>query len=966
MKRVMKRALADRAKMDYTSGGSASSPPSEGLAISAPSNTALLNGLVVNNSSPVEVQPPLKLQRLASEDPSVGMEANSSTHSTESAPAPPVRSNGNLSISSNSIGSVPTSPQPTTRPDPSRSNSTTPPSNKRPRREASSGQSQQSDQEEDTSSAFYLKHQNRALAIELKSLQAQVRDLVEEREYRRRSCLQAVQSLHSLQATWTSLETALGQESPALSNDSFSPERGMPSSTVGNSDDTAVEWTHALQRALQALGNHSRRPNPQNNDDRDDSELPSFRGEIKLGELAANVTGRANCLQGWLWELLRSKQTNEAGKERTIKFEESFSSQDGEKTKCISELELLRSQLVEVTQSRDDFSSRERRLRRNIYRLDVGMISQKQLIQSVIGNGDQINDDPDRLVVQKEAILRGTTHTSNPADKRLEETVTSLATNTTEGDGDNSTPSIFASDLQRELEESRQAISNRDKSIEDLSNKIRVLEKRVTDLSVKQQSEGDKEKLESFESTSRKLEVAEKQIKELTAKLEKTREKWAQSVGNEKTAMKSLEELQDKHQKKWGELAASEGLVNENGEIPHGDVQARKIAELEHKLCQALENVRQAETARTNLREALEMNESLKTSLDELKAKGSSEKPEKGDRASSKSQSSDNHATPSSSRSESHSGSGGGHHRERERESGSDRISAEKAEKLYRENKKMRKEIAAIMASKEGHKSKLERVEKERNALADTNIRLMKQVTEKDEMNAKSLSSILHLKGLTEQLTQERKILEDEVKSAEQLALAARLTSNAKERLGEELAKEKAALEQELRDLEQTHLETKKELNQKIAECADASGKSASVNAELAHALQRCDEFVAQTEEQGGEIRKLLDALNKAERVAKESREKLSEMVKNSASSDSSSGSTGGFTADQLKTQIQVLKNRLACPVCHYRDKECIIMRCRHMHCKHCVEERLNNRSRRCPTCNNPFGKTDVEDIFLG
>jgi E3 ubiquitin-protein ligase BRE1 len=84
-----------------------------------------------------------------------------------------------------------------------------------------------------------------------------------------------------------------------------------------------------------------------------------------------------------------------------------------------------------------------------------------------------------------------------------------------------------------------------------------------------------------------------------------------------------------------------------------------------------------------------------------------------------------------------------------------------------------------------------QRAEKERDTLLKSNSRLLKQSTEKDDMNAKSLSTILHLKHMTEQLTTEKGLLEQQVKSAEQLALAARLATNAKERVTEEIVKEK-------------------------------------------------------------------------------------------------------------------------------------------------------------------------------
>jgi E3 ubiquitin-protein ligase BRE1 len=68
---------------------------------------------------------------------------------------------------------------------------------------------------------------------------------------------------------------------------------------------------------------------------------------------------------------------------------------------------------------------------------------------------------------------------------------------------------------------------------------------------------------------------------------------------------------------------------------------------------------------------------------------------------------------------------------------------------------------------------------------------VLKQSTEKDDMNAKSLSTILHLKSLMEQYDQEKAIWEQEAKSVEQISLAAHLAANAKDCVTEEVLKEK-------------------------------------------------------------------------------------------------------------------------------------------------------------------------------
>ena len=465
MKRVMKRAMADRA----ISAASASPPGTSGADLTGSSGTSSLqqppNGRIGHVPSPPEGQPPLKIPRIG--------EASSAIKQEQSPPsivAPSVTAPASSSIVKPTI---PPSPRP--RPEGSSrvSSSATPASNKRPRRASSSNKGgADSDEENDSSSAFFLQHQNRALAIELKSLQAQLRDLTQEREVRRISCLQAVQALHSLQATWTSLETALGQDPPpALPLSPLAAE--TPSSTVGETDDTAVEWTTALHRALKQLGNqtgfsNNSRPSEETGSDGDiltmsPSSAARRQGEMKLGELAANITSRANCLEKWLWEVLLAKKLKLPPSD--IENEEFLKTK---KAEMEHEIEQLKAQVLEITHGRDDFKARERRLRRNVYRLDVGMISKDQLIKSVTGGpGSEMNDDPDRLAVQKEAVLSGASQdTTATADD------TSAATNGNNNGAESSVSSKVVIGLQRELEETKQEVAIRNKSIDEVRGKI--------------------------------------------------------------------------------------------------------------------------------------------------------------------------------------------------------------------------------------------------------------------------------------------------------------------------------------------------------------------------------------------------------------------------------------------------------------------------------------------------------------
>ena len=356
-----------------------------------------------------------------------------------------------------------------------------------------------------------------------------------------------------------------------------------------------------------------------------------------------------------------------------------------------------------------------------------------------------------------------------------------------------------------------------------------------------------------FVELSSKLATAERRIVDLKVELDDTRKEWAQSKGDLKLLHKTMEGMEKKHEHRLKELvtvgtvttndrnaeikdmacekksgcngsndSATEAKFNGKGE--RGSSQylsdAMQIIELEHRLKQALESVRQAETVRISLNEANMMTECLQSKLEELKVKNATLVADKAAARQSletSSASSISHTSP---------------HKYKD-----DRVnSSSSVERLHREHRKMRKELAAAVASKDSAKAKqdvrslclvfadnfsavqcksdellptegcidkyvssfrlslnidLQRAEKDRDSLMKTNQRLLKQSAEKDEMNAKSLSTILHLNQLSEQLNQEIDILEKRIKAAEQVSLAARLAANANERVYEEVFREK-------------------------------------------------------------------------------------------------------------------------------------------------------------------------------
>ncbi len=449
-----------------------------------------------------------------------------------------------------------------------------------------------------------------------------------------------------------------------------------------------------------------------------------------------------------------------------------------------------------------------------------------------------------------------------------------------------------------------------------------------------------------------KLTATTRKLEELERKSITLEKEWSTALADAELSKKALEDMQTNFSKRWAELSKGKGETSEGDGDASEIGKAKEIIILQHKLTQALGNVSQAETMRKTLEEAVLMNASLQSKVDEFKSKYNSLQAEKAARSASGSNSQQASATTTPSKDTSKS------------KSSSSLTPTEKTDrsmdKLVRDYKRARKEVAAAIASKDAAKAKLERTEKEKESLNQQNVRLLKQAAEKDEINAKSVSTILHLKQLSKQITKEKENLEQQVKSAEQLKVAALLVSNARDRVAEEFSNEQKAMKAQMKDLEE-----KLSVFANVKELAE--GKLSQEKARMSGLIKdaekskkRCEELVTQSTKVEEEKQKIFESLAIAKREASEAT-KLSQKLANSKGG----GLVGGFTAEQLSTQVTHLKNRLACPVCNVRDKKCILLRCRHMFCKQCVDENVKNRSRKCPACGQRFDTKDIADVWL-
>jgi hypothetical protein len=349
----MKRALAERAKQSGLPNGVAPATP----ATAKPLPTGSLSSGTSSSQTPV---------------------LNSSSSSTK-APLKIERNEGNASSSPRSAAS----PRP------------------KKRMRESVVKLEEEDEEDSNSSAFFLRHQNRALASELRSMKYTRSRLERERDYRRSQCMQAVQSLNALQATWTQMEAALqcGQPPPPASDAAAAAPATSSSAPVSTGSGMSVELIGALLDSLAALGtmtpNKSRR-RIKGGDDGVDTSSAEERGEshgdddfmdVDVAEkqhlddllrITDNIAKRAAALQRWIWSLLQRVQ----GSPNVSALEISDQAQQQVIT-LKAKNKSLKAKLKEIARSRDEICESEKRVRRGLYRLAAGRTQLKEVLKAI-------------------------------------------------------------------------------------------------------------------------------------------------------------------------------------------------------------------------------------------------------------------------------------------------------------------------------------------------------------------------------------------------------------------------------------------------------------------------------------------------------------------------------------------------------------------------------------------------------
>ncbi|TPX45343.1 hypothetical protein SeMB42_g04043 [Synchytrium endobioticum] len=153
---------------------------------------------------------------------------------------------------------------------------------------------------------------------------------------------------------------------------------------------------------------------------------------------------------------------------------------------------------------------------------------------------------------------------------------------------------------------------------------------------------------------------------------------------------------------------------------------------------------------------------------------------------------------------------------------------------------------------------------------------------------------------------------------------------------------------------------------------ASATATAEAHRKEAIRLKHQCDELNDKCEKMGQRFEELTAAMKKRteewedERDAVRRAQEQAEVYKKRLELRETERPIAAPASDSsMQRQLDEYRGLLLCRTCNVRFKDTVISKCWHVFCKECVDDVVNARSRKCPTCGNMFGKEDVKSIYL-
>ncbi len=233
----------------------------------------------------------------------------------------------------------------------------------------------------------------------------------------------------------------------------------------------------------------------------------------------------------------------------------------------------------------------------------------------------------------------------------------------------------------------------------------------------------------------------------------------------------------------------------------------------------------------------------------------------------------------------------------------------------------------------------------------EQNARLLEKVSAAEISYAKLQKEITRLHHQLVLVGQERQAMK--MKGMEAEHMHAQSTQYV-ERTSRHVKEVEAALRKKVEQLTLC-LKQQHEVNQQLLKSrvvAEDSASDVATLRTLTNTLQaRCD--------------KLAEEASASKASAHKAQEEAAAEQRNNKDFGGLSDKSSGGGMNQLRDELNGLKQLLRCNVCSTRQKDCIITKCWHAFCRECIDTNLRNRHRKCPACGKSFGADDVGELWL-
>eukprot|EP00126_Sphaerothecum_destruens_P006080 Sdes_comp19203_c0_seq1m10060 len=268
--------------------------------------------------------------------------------------------------------------------------------------------------------------------------------------------------------------------------------------------------------------------------------------------------------------------------------------------------------------------------------------------------------------------------------------------------------------------------------------------------------------------------------------------------------------------------------------------------------------------------------------------------------------------------------------------------------KLQSELEESRQNLEAVM-------SEMELIGKAYEDLQEQNVRLVLQLTEKDDSNFQLMSEQVRLKQLQGSLKEEKDLLSQKVVFGDQQReVTAELMKKLEER--EKQMKEQLLLLEKDVWLKHGLVEQHKKKTIEAIQAVHLGKLTLEKQMKEMKQLEaRHQVLIDQTDGLMGEKKRFLEEILMLKRKLDKYKRVMSGGV----------GGSGGGVDEILNEKLRTYKELMQCSVCHVRKKNCVLTKCFHCFCYECIQTSYETRQRKCPTCGDGFGANDFHQIFF-